>query len=210
MWPLKKIPVLASRTEFFLWTEFEQSSFDSVVLCTEYNRLCSELHVLWKWSNWNLIARGTREYSCFWLEPQCEQKAKIIVIFVAGHFTFLNPQTNDNTENLLLQFLEKLAPEKLPLPWPDALREMSMNLSRPSADASKHMTKKFDLLVAATTYCPPWRRLFSRSVPAAVVAPLTLVLLDVCPIWVDCWFGHQPLHFLWHWLCSSCTWHGLK
>ena len=87
------------------------------------------------------------------------------------------------TEDLLLQFLEKLlAPEKLPLPLPDAFRKMGMNLSRPSADASKHMTKKFDLLVAATTYSPPWTRLFSRSVPAAVVAPSTLVLLDVCPI----------------------------
>ena len=36
-----------------------------------------------------------------------------MVIFVAEHFTFLNSQTNDDTEDLLLQFLEKLAPENL-------------------------------------------------------------------------------------------------
>ena len=50
------------------------------------------------------------------LLSQGEKISKSIVVFVAGHFTFLNPQTNDNAEDLLLQFLEKLAPEKLPLP----------------------------------------------------------------------------------------------
>ena len=93
------------------------------------------------------------------------QRALLSILQDTSHF--LNTQTHNDTANLMLQSLVKLAPEKLPLPWPDAFGEMGMNLSRPSADASKHITKKFDLPVAATTYSPPWRRLFSRSVPAA-------------------------------------------
>ena len=69
-------------------------------------------------------SRGTREYSCFDLNhamqdqllSQGEKISKSIVVNIAGHFTFLNTETNDNTDDLLLQSLEKLAPEKLPLP----------------------------------------------------------------------------------------------
>jgi len=75
------------------------------------------------------------------LSSQGEKVSKNIVNFVAGHFTFLNPQTNYNAVNLLLQPL-KLASEKLPLPQPDISGEMGINLSRPSATASNRMARK--------------------------------------------------------------------
>jgi len=50
------------------------------------------------------------------LLSQGEKISKSIVVNIAGHFTFLNTQTHDDTANLMLQSLVKLAPEKLPLP----------------------------------------------------------------------------------------------